>query len=74
MGFSTDLVAAFNTLPRQPVFHAARKVGMPPNLLGAWSRFLDGLEHFFSVNGSLSDPIRSCAGFPEKDPQCPLWQ
>ena len=68
MGFSTDLVAAFNTLPRKPVFHAATKLGMPPQLVNAWGRFLDGLERFFSVNGNLSQPIRSSAGFPEGDP------
>ena len=34
LGLSTDLVAAFNALPRAPVFAAAKKLGVPDFLIG----------------------------------------
>ena len=69
IGYSTDLVAAFNTLPRLPVFHAARHLGVPQPLLHAWSGFLSGLRRYFQVRGELSAPVLSHTGFPEG---CPL--
>ena len=69
IGYSTDLVAAFNTLPRLPVFHAAGHVGVPQPLLHAWGGFLHGLRRFFQVRGELSPPVLSRTGFPEG---CPL--
>ena len=69
IGYSTDLVAAFNTLPRLPVFHAACHIGVPQQLIHAWSSFLTGLRRFFQVRGELSQPVFSQTGFPEG---CPL--
>ena len=72
LGLSTDLVAAFNTLPRDPVFTAARKLGVPGFLIGCWSRFIDGLKRTFVVRGEVGEFISSSTGFPEGDPMSTL--
>ena len=69
IGYSTDLVAAFNTLPRFPVFHAAGHLGIPQQLIHAWRSFLTGLRRFFRVRDELSHSVISQTGFPEG---CPL--
>ena len=68
LGFSTDLVAAFNTLPRAPVFLAASRIGIPDFLIHAWDRFLGGLSRSFVVHGEAGEQILSSTGFPEGDP------
>ncbi|CAE7270136.1 aquIMA [Symbiodinium sp. CCMP2592] len=47
VGFSTDVVKAFNALPRQPVFALAEWIGLPTTLLQPWQAFLTGLERSF---------------------------
>ena len=68
-GFSADLVKAFNTLPRQPLFAAARWLGIPEGVLLPWSNFLSGMQRRFVVQHCVSAPAYSKCGFPEG---CPL--
>ena len=68
-GFSADLVKAFNTLPRQPLFAAARWLGIPEGVLLPWSNFLSGMQRRFVVQHCVSAPAYSQCGFPEG---CPL--
>ena len=68
LGFGADLVKAFNGLPRVPVFHAARCVGIPDSLLRAWGSFLGGLRRHFVIRHEVGEPIQSHTGFPEGDP------
>ena len=51
LGLSTDLVAAFNTLPRGPVFAAAKRLGVPQFLINCWGSFIQGLKRSFVVRG-----------------------
>ena len=68
-GYGTDLVRAFNNLPRTPLFAAARHLGMPDNLLRPWSSFVHGMQRRFVVQGAVSEPVFSTCGFAEG---CPL--
>ena len=67
-GVSTDLVKAFNALPRLPLFCAAQVLGIPSRLLQPWSQFLNGVRRRFSVRGTVGEAILSDVGFPEGDP------
>ena len=64
-GLVTDLVRAFNCLPREPIFHAAVRIGIPPEVVRAWASAVVGIRRFFYVRGQPSEGIRSCTGFPE---------
>ena len=68
-GVSTDVVKAFNCLPRLPLFCTAHVLGLPDRLLTPWSSFLNGLQRRFAIKGSVSHPLSSAVGFPEG---CPL--
>ena len=72
LGMSTDIIKAFNHLPRLPVFCIARRVGLPSTLLAPWQNFLAGVSRRFLVRQEVSDGIRSVTGFPEEDPLSPL--
>lgn len=68
-GLVADLVKAYNTLPRKPVFFCLERLGVPVWFLQAWQAHLDQFERFFVVRRCTSDPILSVTGFPEG---CPL--
>ena len=65
MGFSTDVIKAFNVLPREPVLQVASWIGFPGDLLRAWASFLHGLERRFLIRDSVGAPVGSHCGFPE---------
>ena len=65
LGFSADLVKAFNHLPRIPVLAAARVIGLDRCLLEAWAGALHGLERRFRIRSSTGPAIRSVTGFAE---------
>ncbi|CAE7342035.1 aquIMA [Symbiodinium sp. CCMP2592] len=65
LGYATDVIKAFNALPRQPVFAIAAWVGLPPNLLRPWGSFLDKLERRFLIRNAVGEPQLSTCGFPE---------
>ncbi|CAE6966038.1 aquIMA [Symbiodinium sp. CCMP2592] len=65
LGYATDVIKAFNALPRQPVFAIAAWIGLPPNLLRPWGSFLDKLERRFLIRNAVGEPQLSTCGFPE---------
>ena len=66
-GLFTDLVRAFNNIPRQHSYHLAAHLGVPSHLLHPWSTFLDGCTRAFEVRGWLSSSTQSTCGLPEGD-------
>ncbi|CAE7562454.1 unnamed protein product [Symbiodinium microadriaticum] len=65
VGYCTDVVKAFNVLPRQPVFDVAEWIGLPLSLIKPWQSFLGRLERRFLIRQSVGTPLRSTCGFPE---------
>eukprot|EP00435_Cladocopium_sp_Y103_P025615 s3418_g6.t1 len=68
-GLVADLVKAYNTLPRRPVFFCLELLGVPRWFLSSWWAHLQAFERFFVVRKCTSDPLVSVTGFPEG---CPL--
>ncbi|OLQ12995.1 LINE-1 reverse transcriptase-like [Symbiodinium microadriaticum] len=68
-GYGSDLVKAFNNLPRKPLFEASAWLGIPSCVLTPWKSFLSRVERRFVVHGFVSDAITSNCGYPEG---CPL--
>lgn len=67
-GCTTDLVKAFNLLPRAPIFHAARRLGIDEGTLKAWEGAVNQVKRRFFIRQQPSAGIPSCTGFPEGDP------
>ena len=65
LGFSTDVIKAFNVLPRDPVLETASWLGFPDNLIRPWAAFLHGLERRFLIRNCVGEHVRSNCGFPE---------
>ena len=68
-GYVADLVKAYNTLPRHPVFRLLAHCGVPEWFLTMWSRYLQDFQRFFVVRRATSLAQFSSTGFPEG---CPL--
>ena len=68
-GVVGDLVKAYNTLPRKPVWDFLQLLGIHPSFLQCWQRHLSGLQRRFVVRKSCSEIAASVTGFPEG---CPL--
>ena len=66
-GLSTDLVRAFNNVPRQHSFALARHIGVPDTLLVPWEGFLGNCTRAFEIRGWLSAPTTSSCRLPEGD-------
>eukprot|EP00435_Cladocopium_sp_Y103_P021973 s4782_g5.t1 len=64
-GIISDIIKAFNCLPRLPVFAAAQAIGVPRALIHSWSQATTGLKRYFFIQGSPSAPALSCTGFVE---------
>ena len=71
-GFSTDLVKAFNNLPRQPVFEVGAHVGLSACLITPWRGFVEGSTRHFLVRQTVGRGLQSSCGFPDKCPLSPL--
>ena len=67
-GCVTDLVKAFNLLPRAPIFHAARRLGIDEETLRAWEGAVQQVQRRFFIRQQPSAGVPSCTGFPEGDP------
>ncbi len=67
-GCVTDLVKAFNLLPRAPIFHAARRLGIDEATLKAWEGAVQKVNRRFFIRQQPSAGVPSCTGFPEGDP------
>lgn len=66
-GLSTDLVRAFNNIPRQHSFRLAQHLGLPLCVLSPWRSFLQSCTRSFKVRGFLSQAVASTCGMPEGD-------
>eukprot|EP00435_Cladocopium_sp_Y103_P022352 s1742_g5.t1 len=66
-GLSTDLIRAFNNIPRQHSFALASHLGVPATLLLPWKSFLTNCTRAFEVHGWHSSVTTSCCGLPEGD-------
>lgn len=64
-GVVSDVVKAFNHLPREPVFAIAAALGTDTKLLKAWAASTCSLQRHFFVQGPPSMPVSSCTGFVE---------
>ena len=72
LGLSTDIIKAFNSLPRVPLLVLAAQLGCPRRLLRPWCAFLESNERRFLVRQQVSSAVRSTSGFPEGCPLSPL--
>ena len=68
-GAVLDIEKCFNHLPRQPLLDACEHLGMPQQIVGAWSRALASMQRRFHIRGSTGPAIFSSTGFAEG---CPL--
>ena len=68
-GCVADVIKAYNSLPRSPVFTALRLMGVPGWFLEVWSRHLEVFTRYFIVRKSCGPPTKSVTGFAEG---CPL--
>eukprot|EP00438_Fugacium_kawagutii_P032420 Skav234923 [mRNA] locus=scaffold840:956698:961575:+ [translate_table: standard] len=66
-GLSTDLVRAFNHVPRQHTFRLSEHLGVPSCVLQPWKSFLSTCTRAFMVHGCLSSATKSSRGLPEGD-------
>ena len=71
-GMSTDLIKAFNCLPRCPLLALAEHVGLPGTLIDPWRRFLGSMSRRFLIRGQVSEAVASTCGFPEGCPLSPV--
>ena len=66
-GLSTDLIRAFNNIPRQHTFALAEHLGVPSRVTAPWRCFLDSCTRSFEIRGALSSSTQSNCGLPEGD-------
>ena len=71
-GMSTDLIRAFNQLPRHPLLQLARHVGLPSCAVDPWQSFLGSMTRRFLIRGQVSPGVGSTNGFPEGCPLSPI--
>ena len=66
-GLVTDVVKAFNTIPRSVVAAVAIHLGIPMQMIKCWFQAVDKLQRRFVVNGACGPPEFACTGYPEGD-------
>ena len=54
-GFSTDLIRAFNNIPRQHTFELAAHLGVSSHVLVPWNVFLTTCTRSFELQGALGE-------------------
>ena len=64
-GVTTDLIKAFNGLPREPIFHAARKLGLSAGVIRAWQAATSGIQRHFYVRDQPGPALTSVTGYVE---------
>lgn len=68
-GYVADLIKAYNTLPRSPIFKILQHCGVPSWFITLWKNYLVDFQRFFVVRRCTSPVLFSSTGFPEG---CPL--
>ena len=64
-GIVTDVIKAFNCIPRPPVYALALLFGIPKKVVMGWQGALHLLMRRFRIRGSVGPGVRSVTGFPE---------
>ena len=64
-GATSDIVKAFNHLPREVTFQVARCMGVHPDIILAWASAATQLKRHFVVKNSPSCQVGSTTGFVE---------
>ena len=64
-GATSDLVKAFNHLPREVTFQIAACMGIHPDIIRAWAAATTQLQRHFVVKNSPSSSVGSTTGFVE---------
>eukprot|EP00435_Cladocopium_sp_Y103_P002091 s1587_g1.t1 len=64
-GIVSDLIKAFNGLPRYPLFEIAVHIGICPGIVRAWASAVSQVTRQFWVRGQPGPPLRSSTGYPE---------
>lgn len=64
-GLVSDLVKAFNLLPRLPIFHLASRIGIASGVIRAWASAAGSITRRFMIHGQPSNGLRSTTGLPE---------
>ena len=64
-GATSDVVKAFNHLPREVTFQVALRMGVHPNVVRAWASSAAHLQRHFVVKNSPSAQVSSTTGFVE---------
>ena len=64
-GATSDIVKAFNHLPREVTFQVARCMGVHPDIIRAWASAATQLKRHFVVKNSPSAQVGSTTGFVE---------
>ena len=65
VGFSLDLIKAFNTFARYPLACIMRMLGIPWTILRSWLSSLDKLVRYPFIEGQIGSGIPSTTGVPE---------
>lgn len=65
MGVTVDLLKCFNMIPRKPVLHAMRRIGVPVQFTTALESMFCQLRRVLDVAGEVGDPLQSSTGVPE---------
>jgi len=64
-GATSDLIKAFNHLPREVTFQIAKCMGVHPRIITAWTSATVFLKRHFVVRNSPSQQVTSTTGFVE---------
>ena len=67
MGFTLDLVKAFNLLPRRVIYHLLVYHGAPPQVINFWFLNLRRMTRRLQVRLAIGEPIHMTTGVPEGD-------
>ena len=70
-GYCSDIIKAFNNLPRLPILQLAEQLGCHPRIVRPWTCFLADVRRHFKVRDTLSEGLLSSSTFPEGDPLSP---
>ena len=72
-GATSDVVKAFNHLPREVTFKVASCMGVHPRIIRAWASATVHLKRHFVVRNSPSQQVTSTTGFVEGCRLCVVW-
>ena len=64
-GIVTDVIKAFNCIPRPPVYALAILLGVPKPIVKGWQGALHLLNRRFRIRSSVGPGVQSHSGYPE---------